>query len=473
MSVLKGKSAPIREKRLQTVSAYLGEAGTLLQELKRGELKQRIRTFSQAAADDLLSVLHLLNGLDDVAVVIHGPRGCSASQLYFDGFNERKNPWAVTNLDEHDTIMGGDESLRQAIIKLHNRYHCAGIFVVATPVVAINNDDVFSVVEELRQELGVLIIPVYTNGFKSKTGMTGYDTVLHAALKHLPFAEGERTKQGAEVNVLAVTENRQDMKEIKRLLAALNLEANFLPRSGTLQSFMNAVRAQVSIGVNPDHCDYLGRVLAAYYQVPFLRLRPPLGIQGTQAWLAELGKALGLERQVCALHKTEKSLVAVEIARYNFTQVKVYINLPAALAWGVADLVEELGAQVAGLSVSHIDQLHQPWLEDFSRTHPDISLHVAQGQPFEQANILRRLQPDVFIGHAFDALWAAKSGIAAMAVDHLSILGYQGVVTVARQLKKALANRNFGQELQESTTLPYQAPWYGKNPNWHIKLEVK
>lgn len=471
MTLVKGKSAPIREKRLQAISAYLGKPEELLQELQQEEIKQRIRTFAQATVDDVGNVLRLLSGIEEVSVVVHGPRGCGASQLYWESSKAHKNRWAVTNLDEQDTIMGGEDSLRQAILKLHNRYPGQVIFVVTTPVVAINNDDVFAVVDQLREELGVLIIPIYADGFKSKTGVSGYDTALHALLKYLPIDKAQVKRENL-VNVLSVTENSQDIDEIKRLLEAVKVEANFLPRT-VLQNFTAAAQAQVSISVNPDECNYLGRILEEQFGVPFLWQQPPIGIKGTQAWLDALGSAIGLEEQLDELHNKEREWLDLQISKYNFTQVKVYVNLPTSLAWGVIDLVEEFGAQVAGVTVDQLDRSQQLALEKFIARHQDSLLHIASGQQFEQAAILERLKPDIYIGSAADASWAAKSGIAAVAVDHIPILGYRGVVNVARQLHKALSNQQFVQKLQQNLVRPYQAQWYKKNPNWHIKMEVK
>jgi len=59
------------------------------------------------------------------------------------------------------------------------------LFVVTTPVVAINNDDVEAVVDELHEEYNIPVVPVYSDGFRSKTGITGYDVALHAMLKNL------------------------------------------------------------------------------------------------------------------------------------------------------------------------------------------------------------------------------------------------------------------------------------------------
>ena len=126
---------PTRERRLQAISAWLGKPAALAAEQAAGETVQRIRTFSQATPDDLLAALDLLAGVAGAGIVVHGPRGCAAALAAAAG------PWGVTGLDQRDTIMGSEGAVSRAVLSLHRRHRPGAIFVVATPVVAINSDD--------------------------------------------------------------------------------------------------------------------------------------------------------------------------------------------------------------------------------------------------------------------------------------------------------------------------------------------
>ena len=84
-----------RDRRLHGISAYLGKPDALAAEFAAGEVPQRIRTFSQAASDDLVAALDLLGRVKDIAIVVHGPRGCAAALA---GSAPHAH-WAVTGLD--------------------------------------------------------------------------------------------------------------------------------------------------------------------------------------------------------------------------------------------------------------------------------------------------------------------------------------------------------------------------------------
>src|SRR5512136_3006953 len=113
MSTLRAKAPRSREKRLDSITAYYGEIQPLIDEYGTGNVPQRIRTFAQGSPDDLVYALRLLSGIRDAVTIIHGPRGCGAAEHFFSGSGSDR--WAVTNLDERDTIMGADAKLRRAV----------------------------------------------------------------------------------------------------------------------------------------------------------------------------------------------------------------------------------------------------------------------------------------------------------------------------------------------------------------------
>ena len=114
----------IREKRLQGISAYLDAPAPLLAEFAAGEAVQRIRTFSQVTPDDVTAALGFLGGIRGAAIVVHAPRGCAASLLA----SAPQAAWAVTGLDQRDTIMGSGPVLAACSV---SRY-CARSLAIRT-----------------------------------------------------------------------------------------------------------------------------------------------------------------------------------------------------------------------------------------------------------------------------------------------------------------------------------------------------
>ncbi|MEI6209271.1 MAG: nitrogenase component 1 [Desulfuromonadales bacterium] len=352
------QSLVIREKRLGAIGAYLGEIPPLIESFEQNSIAQRIRTFSQTAPDDIVEALRVMNRINGAGLIIHGARGCAAVQLSL----SPGGAWATTNLDERDTIMGSDAVLRKAIIALYSRHHPRVIFVVATPVVAINNDDIRSVATELSDELDIPVIPVICDGFRSRIAATGYDAAKQAILKSGPLVDGEQ---------------RQEIEQ---------------------------TASPVSTVLN--------------------------------------GK-------------------------------RVYLGLPISAAVTVVSLVHSAGGTIAGISVDHIDAGHLDDLKALQQLQPGIVLHVAGGQPFEEAGLLHRIKPELYLGTPERAVWAARAGIPAVAATTEEILKCGGLQHLLRQTHKALANPAFVRRLARDVTPPYTDAWYRRSPDWHIKLEVK
>lgn len=465
---LKSKFPQNRERRLDAVSAYLGDAENLAGEFSVGKINQRIRTFAQSTPDDLILALRTLSTIPEAVTIVHGPLGCAAAALY--QHLQGGGRFAVTGLDERETIMGGDAGLRRAVLDLYRRYAPLVIFLVATPTVAINNDDMEAVADELREELATTIIPIYTSGFASKTAVNGYDTVVHAFFRQL--GAEEVAGKGEFVNLLAIGEEEIDRAEGERLLAALGLEVNTLPEGVPFANFAQARTARLSIPLDPSAFHYLGGLFAEHFQVESLSPPRPIGLAATGAWLKAVGAALGQEGAAAALHAQEGAAIQALLAAAPLKGKDVYISLPAATAFGVRRLVEELGGQVIGLSVEHLDQSHSQDLTAFAAEHPEAQLHVGHSQAFEEVNLLQRRKPDLYVGSGGALLQVARLGIPVLSLAGHGILGYRGIATFAKLASRVLANRSFVAALVAGET-PYQEAWYRRSAHWHIKQEVK
>jgi len=470
MSLLKTKAARTREKQLDSLNAWQGTLFSALTEFSEGQPVKRIRTFSQSAEDDLLYALRLLAGIRNSVVVIHAPRGCAAAALSHQAGSGRGR-WIVTNLDDRDTIMGADVKLRKAVKEVNQRYKPELLFIVSSPVVAINNDDIQSVVEELHEELELDIIPVYVTGFASHHAVTGYDTTLHSLLKYLGGKRGVHQHDNS-VNLLSIAEHPHDRHEAERLLLALGLELNTLPDGASKNSFLRAARARLSVSLDQDAANYLALCLRDEYGVPFAAVSRPAGIGATGRWLAGIGRALNLEESAQRLHEQESEKVRHSLGDFTLNGIRVYLALAPSTAFGILELVEELGGEVIGITVSRLDQLHTGTLEELSGRHPSLLIHVADGQPFEEVNILKRLSPDLYLGDSLHLAQVGRLGIPVVSLRETPVLGYRGVSALARRLSMALLNRSFGEALSR-TSLPYKDGWLKRSPNWHIKKEVK
>ncbi|NTW57459.1 MAG: hypothetical protein HGB20_10555 [Chlorobiaceae bacterium] len=470
MSYLRSKSPRAREKRLDALSAWQGSADAVARELSGEEVVQRIRTFSQSSNDDLVMALRLLAGIAGSVVVVHAPRGCAAA-----GLNHRieqgDGRWIVTNLDERDTIMGADRKLRMAVTDAVRRYRPEVVFVLSGPVAAINNDDVQSVALELEDELGVKVVPVFTTGFVSRNAVTGFDIAQHALMKHLgSLVHGH--SEGNVVNLLSLGEHQADRMEAVRLLGLLGVEVNVLPDGASAENFRRAAGARLSISLDHDTTGYLAEILREEYGVPHLEVPRPVGEGAAGQWLISAGKALGREAEALRAHEEESRKAIDAFGSFSLKGLRIYLSLSPAKAAALSGFVEDHGGEVAGITVTYLDRLHRPYLDTLARRNPQLKVHVADGQPFEELNIVNRIGPDLYIGDSAHIAQVARLGYPVVSTERLPSLGYRGLALLAVRIGAALKNRTFFDALAFAGT-PYREAWYRRSPHWHIKKEVK
>jgi nitrogenase molybdenum-iron protein alpha/beta subunit len=469
MTALPHRTAPIREKRSGAIAAYSGPIDALRREIDQtapAALAQRVRTWTQDHASDLQRALELLGSVGGLALVVHGPAGCAAA------LHGAQLPWAVTAIDERDSIMGGDARLRSALRGLQLAHAPRAIAVVATAVVAINNDDIESAAIELREEFGIPIVPVYADGFRSKISATGHDVVVHALLAHLV---PQRLRiRGGHVNLIGAQVTAEDLRVLQQLLAEIDVATLSFPRGIALREIDRVAAARLSVGLGGDDSDYAGQALQTHHGVPFLDLAPPIGRAGTSRWLRAVGEATGHHAQAALLasrHEQRLQPAFESLARH--AGARVFVQLPAAQAFAFVELLAELGLQPAALQLPHLATTDHPALRDLAARLPQLPLLVGEGQVFEQANLLRRIAADLHVGRGEACTHALRLGLPVLDLRQTPLLGYEGAQRVAAGIARRLANPALARFLGAAAEGDYTPTWLARSTHWYIKHEVR
>jgi nitrogenase molybdenum-iron protein alpha chain len=306
---------------------------------------------------------------------------------------------------------------------------------------------------------------------------TAYDVVYHALGRHLLPAEPAGPKDPKAVNVMNVgSMGLVDEKELARLLGELGLTANFFPVFASPESFASATRARASISVCPTHDDYFLNHLTEKYGVPSIIRHMPIGIANTGKWLADLGEELGLAKEARDLAFREEKKLNEALSPYKkFFQGKTaFVSAGEYRSLATGLLLRELGFKLLGIRSFHFDGFAEVELKKLSEGE-DFVFNVANVQPFEEANLLKRLKPDIFLGHWHGNSTAARLGIPAQVIYNsgYAYLGYAGAFDLARRLKRRLKNPAFYQRVGRYGKLPYRKSWYAEDPFSHIRAKTE
>ncbi|WP_455717089.1 nitrogenase component 1 [Anaerosporobacter sp.] len=510
MGVLEERKLIAREKRNSTITAYYGPTEKLREDLDVTDIRQRIRTFSQTTSDEVTVALDLLSTIKDIVVVVHGAIGCCAAMIGYQYRNNRQLStketennsfsWYSTNLNERDTIMGGDEKLRTVVEQAYHDHKPGAIFVVGTSVVAINNDDMTSIILELQEELEIPIILINTDGFKSKAGINGSDIVLHGIGKYLISNPQNETKQkdianqedtitqqniveeqyhkvqqkvtaqeNIQINIISTSLNHQTKKELHHVFDKLELGANIIPRYATIDEIQTANKSVASIALNNEEAEVLLQGLEDR-GIPSIKAQAPIGTKAISKWFNKLGKHLGIREQVEAFIQEEEKKVQSYIAKQPLKGERVYIDLPASLAASTVELVEELGGEVVGITIPFVDEGNKENLRSWKK---EIYVQVGDSQLFELPNIFAKNKVTYYISEQAKGGFVVKQGLIPIPIGNKNIFFYQGIKNFIECFHRAKRSVSYTRHISNDSEKLYSDSWTKKSTNWYIKQEVK
>lgn len=463
------RSAPSRERRFGAIAAFAGTVQALWDEAKTEGLAQRVRTFAQDTPNDLQRALALLATIRDVAVVVHGPAGCGISA----SVEQRSHgSWRVTNISERDSILGGDAKLEAAIRDACAEREPAAIIILASPVVAINNDDIESVASQTRDERGIPVLVIRTDGFRSKIASTGHDLVVHALVREI--LAHNATEFGDAVTLLTISETSEDVMAMGEILRELGSEWLPFPQFSSARDWPRVAASRHVVALDPSDAEYGGSLLHDQAGSAFVTHDAPIGASATAHWVACVADAIGCPE--AADEVISRHHFAVERSRARMTHhrgARLYVNLPAGKAFSFVQLARELGVVVVGLQVPSLGAQDAVRLERLASEQPELPILVGEGQAFEEVNSLLRLRPDLYVGQGNAAVHALRLGIPVLDVLSIPLYGYAGLQRLTDAIDRRLSNPALARFLSAGDDSRYSVQSLAKSTHWFIKREVK
>jgi len=475
---IKSPEALPRELRLGSITGYQGTVGDLCRRSKEGTLTEQERSFSQCATCASVTAICQLAMIRDAAVVNHAPLGCAGDFANFNFINrsgQHKRGWRLanarlisSNLREQDTVFGGAAKLREAVREAYNRYRPRAIFITTSCASGIIGEDIQGTVDDVEEELGIPIIPVSCEGFRSRIWATGFDAAYHAILRKV--VKPAEKKRPELINIV----NFWGDDIFTELLGKIGLVPNYIVPFTTIEQLERLSEAAATVQMCSTLGTYLGAGLEQHFGVPEIKAPPPYGIAGTDAWLRELGRVTGKEKEVENLIASEKERIAPELRelKQQLKGIRGFVSAGAVHGHSIINVLKELGLDVVGGCVWHHDQKFDHGdsradsLEHIVKHYGDVNFTICNKQSFELVNLLNKLQPDIFVvRHNGMAVWGAKLGIPTflMGDEHFG-LGYQGLINYGQKISDTIANPAYVKNLAKYSKLPYTGWWLDQEP---------
>jgi nitrogenase molybdenum-iron protein alpha chain len=490
-----------REYRLGTIIGWDGKASDLIKESAYDErsAKKHGSCAGKGAGCKLCELNSPLNqetmcsnaivqcqvgNLTDCALIDHSPIGCSGENSKFNlsmhnGLRRRGKPQQntlniSTNLKEQDMVFGASEKLRQTIRDAKERFNPKAIFIGMACATAIIGEDIDSIAEEMEPEVGVPIIPLHCEGFRSKHWSTGFDIAFHGVLRQIVNRHPTK-KQNDLLNIVALW----GTDYFSEMLAPLGLRVNYLLDTASFDEIRQASEAVATATFCDTLGGYMATALEESFGVPQIDAPQPYGIKGTDEWLRAIAKVVGKEKEAEEYIESEHKRIAPKLAelRKFFKGKNGIVMTGSAYAHGLISVLSELGIGHDAALVFHHDPIydgagkHQDTLKELVETYGDIPHYtVSKTRAFQLPQLLKRAKTDfLLIRHPGLASVAGHLGFPTLTMgdEHIPV-GYQGILRIGEMLKGVLSRTKFNQVLKRNVKLPYSDWWLAQDDPFYL-----
>ncbi|MBP2634678.1 MAG: nifK 4 [Firmicutes bacterium] len=253
-----------------------------------------------------------LKGIEQAMVIVHGSQGCSTymRRHIAEHFNEPVDVGS-SSLNEKGTVYGGEANLCKALDNIRKVYQPGLIGVVTTCLAETIGEDIARIASEYRHErnLDMPIVTANTPGYGGNHSEGYWVTV-----RRLVETMATNTERHNKVNVIIPSISPADIRELKRLLTAMEIEYTLLPDiSDTLDRpylaaysklpaggtaiadlyRLGGAPATIEFGVTLDDKVSPGKYLKDTFGVPLYSLALPIGIENTDAFIKVLEEISG------------------------------------------------------------------------------------------------------------------------------------------------------------------------------------
>lgn len=473
-----------REQRLGTIIAWDGDATELHRQsgyAARGSgcsggcrLCEVSGPFTQGSVCSEQMVECQAGNVRDAVLIQHSPIGCAGGQVIYNsiyrnglamrGHKPENIRIISTNLSESDLVFGASKKLKQSIDDAYERFHPKAIFVATSCATGIIGEDIDSIADEKEKELGIPIVPLACEGFRSKHWSTGFDATQHGILRKI--VNRHPKKQEDLVNVI----NLWGSDVFTPMLKHLNLRVNYVVDLASVDELAQMSEAAATVGFCYTLSSYLAAGLEQHFGVPEVKAPMPYGFDGTDAWLRELARVTHREELAEKFIAEEHARVKpkVEELKKKLKGVKGFVATGSAYAHGLIQVMRELGIEVNGSLTFHHDPVYdsgdsrEDSLGHLVDTYGNVEhFHVSNRQQYQLYAFLQQVKPDfLIIRHNGLAPLASRLGIpsAPLGDEHIAV-GYDGMINLGETILDILAHKTFHEDIKAHVKLPYKKWW--------------
>jgi len=397
-----------------------------------------------------------LQPIVDVAHLVHGPIACegnswdnrhsasSGSTIYRTGF--------TTDINELDVIYGAEKRLFKSIREICEKYDPPAIFVYQTCVTGLIGDDIEAVCKRAAEKFGKPVIPVNAPGFAGPKNL-GNKLGAEALLDHVIGTVEPATTTPYDINIIGEYNLSGELWQVKPLLDALGVRIlSCISGDGRYAEVASAHRARANMMVCSKSMINIATKMQQRWDIPYFE-GSFYGIGDRSDTLRQIARLLVERGAPADLRDRTEALIAVEEARAweriraykrRLTGKKVLLITGGVKSWSVVAALQEAGLEVVGTSIKKSTKEDKEKIKEIMGLTEEDSAHMIDDMtPRQMYAMLREARADIMLSGGRSQFVALKARMPWMDINqerHHAFAGYEGMVTMIREIDKALFN---------------------------------
>jgi nitrogenase molybdenum-iron protein beta chain len=415
-------------------------------------------------------------GVKDCIGIVHGGQGCVMFvRLMFSQHYKESFEIASSSLHEDAAVFGACGRVEEGVDVLLARYPKIKVIpIITTCSTEVIGDDVDGLIIKLNEGLlkekypdrEVHLIAMHTPSFVGSM-ISGYDVAVRDFVKH--FAT--KTEPNGKLNLITGWVNSGDVKALKHLLAAMEIDATVLFEiesfdsplmpdgsaishgATTIDDLRGTANAIGTIALNRYEGGKAAEWLEAQFQLPTIIGPTPIGIRNTDTFLHNLKQLTGKPIPPSLVKERGVAVDALTDVTHMFlAEKKVAIYGNPDLVIGLAEFCIDLEMKPMLLLLGD-DNVH--YKEDprllALKANVDWGMEIITNADFwdlEDRIKNRGLELDLILGHSKGRFIAIDNAIPMVRVGfptydragiyRYPVVGYEGATWLAEQMANAL-----------------------------------
>jgi nitrogenase molybdenum-iron protein beta chain len=336
---------------------------------------------------------------------------------------------ACTVMHEREIVFGGENALKEALVRADRLYDSSLLLVVAGDVPSIIGDDIEAVINSVSLKKDVVWVDAA--GFQG-TMRQGYES----ALLRLADLMKECDRIDKSVNLVGLCQDdykaEADIKEMRRLLNDAGISVNCVISDCTYKELERAPAAELNVVIGQGYD--LARHMQKEHGVPFIEAGYPYGLAGTKEFVDAICRHMDLE------YDLEQDLNLEPFRR-------IYLNL----------------SELYGTPVSVIGDFHAKSMADFLDRELGFEIEVlssVEGDPDQFERDVKGSNTTMLFGSSFEQKLARDLKIPLLRFsypvfdqvciyDDAPYAGIRGAVCLTEAIINAIMG--FGEKLENLT----------------------